>query len=192
MQAVLLFAVAGVALLGVVIFSEGEQASNDSLEEVATLFTSPEEAGEFNVTVLPEGWSFYENKKYNFTLGVPGTLKMQDYSEGGGAHTFTFQDKQSRDGFQIFIVPYTESQITDERFRKDVPSGVFEQPTDIYIDGVQATMFLSTNAAMGPTVEVWFIYPEPGRGVQSYLYEVTTYRDLLSLLSEVMQTWRFL
>jgi hypothetical protein len=46
-------------------------------------------------------------------------------------------------------------------------------------------MFFSQNPVMGETREVWFIK-------DGYLYEVTTYRELDSWLSQIMATWQWL
>ena len=67
----------------------------------------------------------------------------------------------------------------------DEPSGVFNQPTNVVIDGIQATMFYGHNGIMGDTREVWFIK-------NGLLYEIATYKDLDQWLGTIMQTWRFL
>src|SRR6185295_15945975 len=109
--------------------------------------------------------------------------------EQGGALTVAFENLDADQQFQIYVTPYSGKQVTAERFRKDEPSGVRLQPTEILVDGARATMFFSSNSVMGDTREVWFIYPEQGRGVQQYLYEVTTYKELDTWLGQIMQTW---
>ena len=79
----------------------------------------------------PTGSVEYYNEQYRFSLFYPVALTVKEYSEGGGATTVTFQDTVNGQGFQIFIVPYSESQVSDERFKKDVPSGVRENIKDI-------------------------------------------------------------
>ncbi|TSC69412.1 MAG: hypothetical protein G01um101456_191 [Parcubacteria group bacterium Gr01-1014_56] len=132
----------------------------------------------------PEGFVEFQNEKYGFSLFYPPTLEVTEYDEEGGAHTVSFEDKSGEKGFQIFITPYTEDQITQDRFRMDVPSGVMKEPTDIVIDGIRATMFFSENALMGETREVWFIH-------DGYLHEVTTYKELNLWLAEIMRTWKW-
>jgi hypothetical protein len=45
-------------------------------------------------------------------------------------------------------------------------------------------MFFGSNSVMGDTREIWFIHG-------SFLYEVTTYKELDSWLAPIMQTWQF-
>jgi len=45
-------------------------------------------------------------------------------------------------------------------------------------------MFFGNNDVMGDTREVWFIHG-------GYLYEVTTYKPLETLLSQIIQSWTF-
>ncbi len=112
-------------------------------------------------------------------------MKVAEFDEGGGATTITFQNNKEVRGFQIFIVPYGAPQVTEERFRKDVPSGIRKQPTDLIIDGAVASMFFSNNIAFGDTREVWFIK-------NNFLYEVTTLKSLDDWLLQILQTWKFL
>jgi hypothetical protein len=135
--------------------------------------------------VIPEGLREYQSTMYHFSLLYPQELSVAETAEGGGASTVTFQNVQEVKGFQIFIVPYAEAQISDARFKEDEPSGVREQLTNIVLDGATGAAFYSTDAALGETREVWFV-----RG--GYLYEVTTLRPLDSWLSQIMQTWQFL
>jgi hypothetical protein len=60
-----------------------------------------------------------------------------------------------------------------------------QQPTDVYIGGVKATMFFSSDALLGPTREVWFLHG-------GYLFEVTTYKDQDQWLAAIMSTWQWL
>ena len=46
-------------------------------------------------------------------------------------------------------------------------------------------MFFGSNSIMGDTREVWFVHG-------GYLFEVNTYKDLDSWLSQIMQTWVFI
>lgn len=133
----------------------------------------------------PAGFKEYRHLTYHFSIFYPDNLLVKEYKEEGTAMTVTFQDTNGSKGFQIYVVPYGESQITEQRFKTDVPSGVRQELADILVDGVKGTMFFSQNTAMGETREVWFI-----KG--GFLYEVTTYKELDSWLSGIMQTWKFL
>jgi hypothetical protein len=133
----------------------------------------------------PKGYKEYYSEAYRFALMYPDTLKVAEYDEGGGALTVIFQDLEAGQGFQIFIVPYRLPQVTQERFVKDVPSGVRAQAKDILLDGVAATAFLSKNDFLGETREVWGIN-------NGYLYEVTAPKALDQWLDRIMQTWNYL
>jgi len=138
------------------------------------------------IRIWPAGWLEYKSWIFKFSLLYPDDLIAKEYSEGKGT-TIAFENQKTRRGFQIFVVPYGENQITPERFKSDVPSGVIEDQKDIIlIDGItRASMFYSQNMAMGDTREVWFIK-------NGFLYEVTTYRELDAWLSSIIQTWKFL
>lgn len=127
----------------------------------------------------------YRNARYRFSLLYPRDLAVKEIDEGGGATTVTFENPGLAKGFQIFIVPYEGTQITEEQFLKDVPSGVREDVFDFYLNGILASTFFSTNAILGETREVWFVH-------QGYLYEITTLRDLSNWLAPILETWRFI
>lgn len=127
----------------------------------------------------------YQNAKYKFGLLYPKDLSVKEYVERDGAMSVTFDNAQTNQGFQIYVTPYKEKQITEARFKLDQPSGVYKEPTDVMVDNTRATMFFGQNSVMGDTREVWFI-----RG--GYLYEVTTYKELDTWLGSIMQTWKFL
>ncbi len=126
----------------------------------------------------------YQNAQFHFSLVFPKSLQVTEYKEQGGALTVTFENPDADQEFQIYVAPYSGTQITAERFRQDEPSGMRQEPTDVMIGGVRATMFFSSNSIMGDTREVWFV-----RG--GYLYEVTTFKELDAWLGQIMSTWRF-
>lgn len=126
----------------------------------------------------------YKNLLFRFSLLYPRDLQVREYDDGTSASTITFEDTVGTHGFQIFIVPYSEKQITREQFKKDVPSGIIDEPTDIIIDGARATMFFSKDSVIGETREIWFIK-------DGFLFEITARRALDAWLANIMQTWRF-
>ena len=134
----------------------------------------------------------YKNTTRQFSILYPEDLSFKEYDEGGGTYTIVFEEKtdstsspQAADkGFQIFFTPYSEPQVSPERFLLDVPSGVRKDVLNLEVDGVLGTSFSSTNASLGETWEVWFIH-------EGFLYEVTTLKPLEPLLNEVIQTWKF-
>ena len=135
-------------------------------------------------TQISEGWRGHENTAFRFALHYPQELSVREYKEAGGAMSATFENPATGEGFQIYVTPYSETQITKERFLLDLSSGVMKEPTDILIGDVRGTMFFSKNSIMGETREVWFIN-------NGFLYEVVTYKVLDSWLATIMQTWKF-
>ena len=137
-----------------------------------------------SVSVPPARTREYRNAQYGFSLQYPNELTVSTVDEGGGASTITFQNVETAKGFQIFIVPYKEMQVSEERFKRDVPSGVRESLSDITVDGATAAAFYSTNASLGATREVWVVH-------NGFLYEATTLKSLDKWFEEIMQTWKF-
>ncbi len=130
-------------------------------------------------------WRGYENVAFRFALLYPQELRVREYKEREGAMSAIFENPSNGQGFQIYVTPYGDTQITKERFLLDISSGVMKDPTDIVVGGVRGTMFFSTNSIMGETREVWFIN-------NGFLYEVVTYKQLDAWLASIMQTWKFL
>jgi hypothetical protein len=135
--------------------------------------------------VLSEGMRTYKNRYHGFELVYPAELQVQEYAEDDGSRTILFESATLETGFQIYITSYGGTNVTREQFLKDQPSGVYDQPTDIWVDGVPAIMFFGENSLMGETREVWFIH-------NGFLYEVTTYKPLDTWLGAIMQSWKFL
>lgn len=190
MKSVMAIVIGSVVLLGIVggviIFSE--QRSDTQL---AAAFSHTVGAPEDVEPTTPEtkqvseGWRSYENAAFRFGLLFPQEMQAHEYKEAGGALSVVFENTQNGEGFQIYVTPYAETQITQERFRLDVSSGVMQEPVDVMIAGVRGTMFWSRNSVMGETREVWFIN-------NGFLYEVVTYKHLDNWLGTIMQTWKFL
>jgi hypothetical protein len=133
----------------------------------------------------PAGYSEYRNTHYHFSFFYPNDLSVKTHDEGRGAFTIVFENIQSAQGFQIFIVPYAGNSISSERFVKDEPSGVRKNLANVLIDGSTGASFYGANAALGDTAEVWFIH-------DGYLYEVTTLKTLDTWLSGILTSWKFL
>lgn len=130
------------------------------------------------------GWNTYTSDRFKFSLSFPEGYSAQEYAEAGGAMSLTVAEPATGAGFQVYVTPYAKDYIDEAQIALDLPSGVMQEPVDILIDGVRATMFLSRNSIMGETREVWFIN-------NGFLYEVVTYKQLDTWLGEVMQTWKF-
>lgn len=133
----------------------------------------------------PVGFHEYRNEHYRFALFYPSDLAVNLHDEGTGASTITFQNTDSGKGFQIFILPYAAPQVSTERFKKDVPSGVRKESVNVTVDGAFGTMFLSEQSLLGPTREIWVIH-------DGYLFEISTLKPLDSWLQSIMASFQFL
>lgn len=167
--------------LGVKLLSEATPAGQGQSEPGVTsdAATAP------SARTIPEGTREYRSTAYRFSLFYPQELTVGERDEGGGASTITFQNVAKAEGFQIFIVPYTEAKVSEARFKQDVPSGVRESLSNITVDGATAAAFYSTNALLGATREVWFVR-------NGFLYEVTTLKPLDAWMDAIIQTWKFI
>lgn len=131
------------------------------------------------------GWRSYESASFHVALRYPPDLTVQEFPESAGATSVIFRHKESGKGFQIYMTPYEDGAITKERFELDVPSGVMHDVTDVFVDGLRARSFYSTNPAMGGTYEVWVIN-------DGFLYEVVTHDVFAPWLDSILQTWQFI
>jgi PsbP-like protein len=127
----------------------------------------------------------YRNKDYGFSVDYPAQITPQEFPSRGDALTVLFQGADGEPGFQISVEPINGTEITPERFKLDEPSGVELDLHDTTVDGAPGITFVGFNADVGQTREIWFIHND-------FLYEVTTYKELDSWLSDIMKTWRFI
>lgn len=134
--------------------------------------------------VPPAGWKEHRNDTYKFSLLYPEGLTMKEFKEAGKAMTVTFEDVAGGKEFQMFIVPYANAEITPERFKSDIPSGVKENETDVTISGAKGKQFFSRDRLLGDTREIWFVHG-------GFLYEVTTHKSLDAWIQNILTTWRF-
>ena len=159
----------------------GVAASSTASSTPVVVASAPETAVAREV---PEGFREYRNTTYHFSLLYPEVLKVDEQQEGKNAITVTFQNTERGEGFQIFIVAHNEPQVSEARFKQDIPSGVRTDLANVTIDGATGAAFYSKDAALGDTREVWFV-------LNGYLYEVTTLKQLDTWLGSIMQTWQF-
>lgn len=131
------------------------------------------------------GYKEYRNETYRFALLYPEDLTVKEYNEGGGAMTVTFENRETVQGFQIFVVPYAAPEISAEQFKRDSPSGVVQEPRTIALDGTPGTIFFSIDPLLGETRELWVIHG-------GYLFEVTAHKSLDEWLGTIMLTWKFI
>jgi hypothetical protein len=153
--------------------------SNISLDEV--IFP--------DIKKVSDSLNTYYHKKYNFSFDYPSTFKTSNFIEGDGEQ-IQFQS-DSGDWFQIYVTPWDEADIiTPERIKKDLPSIVIKEPQQVIIgpkqkDGIgpHALIFYSKDG-FTETREIWFV--ENG-----YLFQITTYKRLDSVIGSILSTLVF-
>ena len=136
------------------------------------------------IEIVPAGDRAYHDAEYQFSLDYPADLNLNKTDEGGGASTLTFESADGTKGFEIFVVPYAESSVSDDRFHHDEPSGVRNNLATTSIDGEVVSTFNGFNFALGDTYEAWFIHG-------GYLFEIATTKDLEAWLREILKTLTF-
>lgn len=171
--------VVAVAAAGLVFYRPETQACDYRSFPIRSLGEVPPPA-----RIPPDGLKRYRSEEYRFSLFYPAHLAVQEYDEVGGARTIVFQDAETAEGFQVFIVPYRNPGIVPRRLMKDV-NGVIEDMATSSVHGVCARSFVSKKPLLPSTAEVWV--PKDG-----HLFEITVYEGQEALLSEVVNSWRFL
>lgn len=183
----ILFVIACMVMVGGsgYVFSRFSQTPNAQFGAVSASMrlstSSPVDSGRD----VPRGMKEFRSEMYRFSLLHPESMKVQITDEGQGASTITFEDTQMHTGFQLFIVPYLDARVSEERFRMDIPSGIRRNMKDVAIDGAAGASFESVHDLLGETAEVWFVS-------NGYLYEATTLKSLEEVLSQVLSTWQFI
>ena len=140
------------------------------------------------VTDKPEENRFiHPNRGFSFDL--PKGFEYGSFPDENG-ELLVFE-KNSREGFQIYITPFDEEgPLTPERIQQDLPSLSMTDVKKGELDSISAVVFQSSNESLD-TFEVWFLYPESPIPHGNYLYQILTYREYNDDLSQILQTWKF-
>lgn len=132
---------------------------------------------------IPSDWREHFNEEFGFSLLYPEGMRVREERNAERTRTILFEDVENALTFQLFFGPYNDPVITEERLRKDIPSGIVRSPETISIDGGEATAFLSHDMVLGEMAEVWFIR-------DGFIYEFTAPAPLAPWLRDVATTWR--
>lgn len=142
-----------------------------------------------DIKKVSESLNTYFHKKYNFSLNYPSIFKTSNFIEGGGEQ-IQFQSDNG-DWFQIYVTPWDEGNtITPERIKKDLSSIVIKEPQQVILgpkqkDGIgpHALIFFSKDGST-ETREIWF-------AENGYLFQITTYKRLDSVIGNILSTLVF-
>lgn len=179
----------GVFLLLSTQTSEVAQTAGNINPTVFSAAVAPDETDtSWNIassTPVPKGYVQYRNQVHHFSLSHPSTFDIHEYEEGGGAITITLENVATAHGLQIFVVPYTETTISEARFKQDVPSGARSNVQNAMLGGVRAVSFNSHDSMFGDTREIWAIH-------DGYLYEITAVTYDADWFDPIISTWKFI
>jgi len=129
--------------------------------------------------------SRFSHPRYPFSFALPETFGITRHPEGNASETIIFQGQEdAKRSFQIFVTPYAENVITQERLDTDVRGTIADPQEGLIGEGVRALAFWSEHPELGRMREVWLIH-------DGFLYEVTTYAALDTWLAKVLDSWRF-
>ena len=148
--------------------------------------------------IFGEGYLKFTHPERGFSVEYPQDLEVLKFDEGDGAETILFSRKENehfpllgKRGFQIFIMPFEELELTKDKILKDLPEAIIEELQEVVLGvntaggDIKALIFWSQSPVIDKTREVWFVH-------NSYLYEVTTYEHFDSELAKILSTWQFL
>jgi len=160
---------------------------SDNIDETYTV--TPSKENEEN--------NIYIDSQYKFSFEYPKDFTATKFQEGEDSNTILVQEKESKKSFQIFISPFDEpGPLTAERVKQDLPDLIIKNPEQrVLKNGAKALIFFSEEPSLGEIREIWFIYPVSGadsNGVHNgYLYQISTYKELDSLVAKILETWKF-
>jgi len=183
------FSIIGLLLLGALaggILWWKEYSSTASNASAAAAFGSASQnASSSSALGVPDGSVAYQNAHYGFSLAYPKNLSVSERSEAAGSYTVSFEDEHSNQGFQIFVLPYADSQISLSRIQEDTHNTAAGTPQEVVLqNGAHALVFESSDPVLGPLREVWFLHG-------GYLFEATGYAGEDEWLAGILSTLRF-
>ena len=155
-----------------------DKTGNEIIGNEPTFTITPsEENSENNV---------YIDSQYNFSFQYPKDFTATKFKEGEDGDTILIQQKDGKNGFQIFIASFDEpGPLTKERILQDLPEmKITEAENRVLKNGIPALIFFSEETSLGKTREIWFIQ-------NGYLYQVSTTAALDSLVAQIVATWKF-
>jgi len=132
----------------------------------------------------------YTNSTYGFSFQKPEGFRISPFSDENGE--LLNVEKSPTEGFQLYITPFdVEGPLAADFIRSELPGMTMKNVKNATLDSVRAVVFESENESIGPTFEVWFVWPESPIPNGNYLYQITAYKDFAGGLSQILQTWKF-
>ena len=177
---------------------------------------SSDASGQAN-SQISDGTAVYSNPQLGFSFQYPEGFKAVSVPAGDGNESIVVEPSgatnnqqptpnqsspssdasgqatnNERKGFQIYIAPFdTEGPLTAQFIRSELPAMPMQNVRTAKLASVPAVVFESQNDDVGPTFEVWFVYPESPVPHGNYLYQIMAYREFAGELTKILQTWKF-
>lgn len=141
----------------------------------------------------------YTHPDFGFTFKYPDGYTLGKFGEGEGEVILVQDAGNNRQGFQLYITVYEESEpLSKEIILKAAPQMVIKNEKKITLDepdnsaeeGVEpsppleALVFDTENTATGDTHEIWFVAGEN-------LYQASSYVQFGNQLETILKTFSF-
>ncbi len=125
----------------------------------------------------------YTNEAYSFSFTTPPGYTVHETED------VVTVENTTGDGIQILLTPVDEDipVMTAERIRADIPDLVIADTETVEIGPDRLGLaFKSDNEAFdGASREVWFVF-------NGFLYQISTYERLDSVLKSIFNSWKFI
>jgi hypothetical protein len=192
-----ILSVAGLTLLGYVLWGRGDEntqpdlaltpnadssaqtaATDNNLANALQLETAPDPASSAQTLLT------YTDPQYGFRFEHATDFHITSFTESGGAMVLAEGNSPERI-FQIFIQPVnTTGNIVPADIERELPNKTVDDPTSIILSGdTPALMFRSQEDGQS-TREVWLLH-------NKQLFQVRAPISFDAELSRIMSTWTF-
>lgn len=152
---------------------------------------------------LRDGSAVYTHPQLGFSFQYPEGFKAVSIPAGDGNESIVVEPSGATDnqqsttnneqkGFQIYIAPFDqEGPLTAQFIRSELPAMPMRNIRTAKLASVPAVVFESQNEDIGPTFEIWFVYPESPVPHGNYLYQIMAYKEFAGELTKILQSWKF-
>lgn len=172
---------------GIILLSLNKKSpQNEEIKFNENQSVVPEQTFTIEPSKEDEKNNLYTDSQYGFSFQYPKSFTATKFKEGEDGDTILVQQKDGKNGFQIFISWFDEEgPMTKERILQDLPDmKITNAENRVLKNGIPAFLFFSEEASLGETREIWFIK-------DGYLYQITATKEIDSLVAQIVATWKF-
>lgn len=194
-RALLVIGVVGVVVAGGIFLVSHEGEGNNNWGEWMTElpegnFDVSQEEAEAAQQAVEESYTqgseleTYRDASGRFSFAYPPAYSVGAF-DTGEQHTVLLQNNEQGVGLQILASPFDEDIVlTEARIRQDLPGLDMRNVRRVRVDGIPALLFASSGSDFGQSIELWFVH-------RGFLYQLTTYAHLASLMDRVANSLQF-